>query len=101
MQLSKGFYYLYPSRQKPTFTHDGRRLRAALFYAVICHCVMFFFCLAIVGFFPMLDNFLMSCVSYSCFLTMRERTTIVYLGLLVYAALTESRTIFNHTLGSI
>jgi hypothetical protein len=81
-QMQRLFFNLYPSKMKQVVSTDGRRVRKSILFALVLHVLLFFFCLAVVGFIPMLANFMLSCWSYSCYLTIREKEIVIYLVLL-------------------
>ncbi len=78
------FFSLYPSKRKeiPEDNVDGHTLRVMLLIATIAHSLLAFFCLAFVGFWPMIINVIQAAWAYSCYLTMREREIVLYLFLL-------------------
>ena len=61
---------------------------------------LFFFCLAVVGFIPMLANFLLSCWSYSCYLTIREKEIVIYLVLLGFGSIQGGLSLMHDVLGN-
>ena len=79
------FFYLYPSKAKtiPEGNEAGEYLRIMLLIALALHAGLAFFCLAFVGFWPMLINVIQAAFAYSCYLTMREKEIIFYLFLLL------------------
>ena len=85
------FFYLYPSKRKeiPEGNDDGEYLRVMLLIAIILHSGLAFFCLAFVGFWPMLINVIQAAFAYSCYLTMREREVVFYLFLLIVQVVTQ------------
>ena len=75
-------FWLYPSTKKTAFTEEGLWLRKMLALGVFIHSGLALTCLAIVGFTPMMINLLQAAVTYSCYLTLREREVWVYVFLL-------------------
>ena len=91
------FFYLYPSKRKeiPEGNDDGEYLRVMLLIAIILHSGLAFFCLAFVGFWPMLINVIQAAFAYSCYLTMREREVVFYLFLLIVQVVTQFLGLFE------
>ena len=91
------FFYLYPTNMKVLHPENAEAhwLRCNLLIATIVHSGLAFFCLALVGFWPMVINLLQACVVYSCYLTMREREIVVYLILIVIQMVTDFFSLFK------
>ena len=81
--LEKYFFKFYPTMKKKAYTSEGEWMRCVSAISVVIHNCLFIFCLAFVGFYPMIFNFVQACWSYSVYLTLREREMAFYLLLLV------------------
>ena len=81
--LEKWFFRFYPSKKKETETPEGEWLRCVALISTILHEALFIFCLALVGFGPMIFNFLQGLWTYSIYLTLREREMAFYMILLI------------------
>ena len=83
--LSEWFFYFYPSVEKKYKTDEGEDMRIALKYVTILHAILFFVCLGLIGFWPMIINFILCGVTFSLYLTLKELQILFYFLLLVGA----------------
>ena len=77
--LERAFFRLFPSTRKETENPNGDWLRCVNAIATFIHFGMALFCMALVGFPPMILNILQCIWSYSVYLTLREREMCLYL----------------------
>ena len=91
------FFYLYPTNKKelPEENKAGHWMRCVMMICVFVHFSLAFFCLAFVGFWPMIINLLQSANAYSAYLTMRERAIVFYLVLVCVQVVTEFLNLFS------
>ncbi len=82
-------------------TTDGRRVRKAVLFSLILHIILFFFSFAVVGFRPMVMNFLLACIAYSCYLTVREKEIVIYLVLLTIGSFDDMVSLKKDVLGNL
>ena len=73
------FFYLFPSKPKPTDTEEGAHLRRVLWWCIFFHVIFFMVSLTIIGFLPMLAEIYYVTWLYSTYLTLREWSVIIYL----------------------
>ena len=92
----KIFTNMYPKKLKPALTPEGQWLRKCVGWAVVLHILFFTFCLAFVGFLPMITNLFLAAFSYSVFLTLRECQVIVYIVMLLGALCEFYSNLFYH-----
>ena len=95
LTLEKYFFTFFPTIKKPSETPEGDWLRCTSLISVFIHNGLFVFCLALVGFYPMIFNLAQACVSYSVYLTLREREIAVYIFLLCGQIATDALIIKN------
>ena len=93
--LVKIFMSLWPKNKKEIRTDAGHFLRCCMLVATVTNCLMYFVCIAIVGFLPMLLSILKAAWAYSCYLTLREREIAVYFIFLVASLVCSLWTIFD------
>ena len=78
------FFKLYPSIKKSDKgIEEAAWLRKMCIVATFVHFSLSIMSLALVGFTPMIFNFLQTCWIYSCYLTLREREVMFYLFILL------------------
>jgi len=82
-------------------TTDGRRVRKAILFSLVLHILLFFFSFAVVGFRPMVMNFLLASIAYSCYLTVREKEIIIYLVLLTIGSFDDIVSLKKDVLGNL
>ena len=99
--LGKLFFRWYPNARKETETEEGEWVRTALSISLTTHILLFFTSFAIVGFISMLANLILCCICYSAFLTMRERSLVFYLFVLLIAFTEGTVSLFTSKLGNL
>ena len=82
--IRKLFKSLYPAKAKAVESVEGRKIRKVFLMGLIIHIFLFFFNFIIVGFQAMFMNVILSCITYSCYLTVREKEMIFYLIFLLF-----------------
>ena len=106
--FKKVMHKMYPPVPKIAWTTQGKWLRTMVGFFCIMHVIFFVVALAITGFGPMMASMFLSIWSYSCYLTLREWTVILYIlfvagisVLMVYDELFDDKVDFgkqfNHT----
>ena len=81
--LEKWFFKFYPTTKKVAETAEGDWIRRLCVISTIIHLGLFVFCLALVGFGAMIFNCCQIMMSYSVYLTLREREMALYILLLL------------------
>ena len=75
----KLFIYLYPAQNKNTYTKEGDSLRCQILAALVLHTIFAIISLAFIGFEPMIVNMWLMILCYSCYITIRDCTIVLYL----------------------
>ena len=79
------FLWMFPVVKRRAYTRTGRRLRSFFGWVCVGHAFFFVFSLAIIGFFPMIENLILGFYTYSMYLTIRQCASWLYI-LLVFGA---------------
>ena len=81
--LGRWFFRFYPSNPKKAETKEGEWMRFVSKISTVVHTILVALCLALIGFSPLIFNFLQAMWSYSVYLTLREREMALYIFLLL------------------
>lgn len=90
------FNRLYPSRPKQTDTLEGDNLRRAIGWSCFLHWFFFLASLTFIGFTSMITQIILGIWSYSCYLTLREWQTIIYMVIMLFAAVGAPFSLFDY-----
>ena len=97
--LNKIFFTLYPDHPKRTSNEEGVHLRSTIKVCCILHIFFFVAALTLMGFLTTMTELGFSLWSFSCFLTLREWSIIIYMIMLLFSAIYGILNIF--TIGTI
>merc|ERR1712224_784312 len=79
---TKLFFKMYPAKPKIVRTPQGIDLRKTLRICLIFHIIFFVVSLMAIGYSSMISEVAFAILCYSCYLTLREWTIILYWALL-------------------